>query len=92
MLKKVWWCKCSKMVSWKWTICYPMSCSEGGKHIRAGGNKRSHATLKCCCWFTLRFQERRDVSWPWTYLLWLKLQWPNSLNKLLGQWWMSILA
>jgi hypothetical protein len=23
MLKKVWWCKRSKMESWKWTICCP---------------------------------------------------------------------
>ncbi len=28
--------------------CYMMSCSNGGKHMRAGGGKRSRATLKCC--------------------------------------------
>jgi len=31
MLEKVWWCKCSKMESWSWTICCSMSCSNGGR-------------------------------------------------------------
>jgi hypothetical protein len=62
MLKRIWWCKCSKMESWKWTICCPMSCLKKGKHIRARGNKKSHVLLRCCCWFTLRPQERKDIS------------------------------
>jgi hypothetical protein len=26
MLKRVWWCKCSKMDSWNWTVYFPMNC------------------------------------------------------------------
>jgi hypothetical protein len=48
MLKRVWWCRRSKMESWRWTICCPMSCSNGRKHARVGGSKRSHVALKCC--------------------------------------------
>ncbi len=48
LLEKVWWCKCFKMESWSWTICCPMSCSNGRKHAHATSGKRSHATLRCC--------------------------------------------
>ncbi len=48
MLEKVWWCKCSEMEFWSWTICYRMSCSNGGTHAWARGAKRSHAVLRCC--------------------------------------------
>jgi hypothetical protein len=48
MSQKVWWCRCFKMESWSWTICCPMNYSSGGRHIRARGNRKSHATLKCC--------------------------------------------
>ncbi len=48
MLEKVWWCKCSEMEFWSWTICYPMSCSNGGTHAWVGGGRRSHAALRCC--------------------------------------------
>jgi hypothetical protein len=48
MLKKVWWCKCSKMESWSWTICCLMNCSNGRRHAWTGGNRRSHVALRCC--------------------------------------------
>jgi hypothetical protein len=48
MLKKVWWCKQSKMECWSWTICCMMNCTNGGRHAWAKGNRNSHATLKCC--------------------------------------------
>jgi hypothetical protein len=35
------------MEFWNWTICCPMSCSNGRKHMRTSDNRRSHATLKC---------------------------------------------
>jgi hypothetical protein len=48
MLEKVWWCKCSKMESWNWTICCPMNCSKGKRHVRVGDGKRLQVTLRCC--------------------------------------------
>ncbi len=60
MLKRVWWCKCSKMESWRWTICYLMNCLKGKRNVPIGGNRRSYATLRCCCWLVLRFQKGRD--------------------------------
>jgi hypothetical protein len=48
MLERVWWCRCSKMESWNWTICCSISCSNGGKHAHVGGGRRSHATLSYC--------------------------------------------
>ncbi len=48
MLEKVWWCRCFEMEPWNWTICCPMSYSNGGRHARVGGGRRSHATLRCC--------------------------------------------
>jgi hypothetical protein len=47
MLDRVWWCRRSKMESWSWIGCFPMSCSNGGKHTRARGGKKSHVTLRC---------------------------------------------
>ncbi len=47
MLERVWWCRRSKMESWKWTICCPMHCSNGRKHTRVGGGRRSHVALRC---------------------------------------------
>jgi hypothetical protein len=46
ILERVWWCKCSEMEFWSWTICCPMNCSNGGKHTRVGGGRRSHVVLK----------------------------------------------
>jgi len=66
MLKNVWWCKCSKMEPWKWTICCSMNCSKVRKHTHVRGDKRSHVALRWCCWLTLRFQEQKGVGWPWT--------------------------
>jgi hypothetical protein len=48
MLKKVWWCKWSKIESWSWTFCCLMNYSNGGRHARIEGGRRSHAALKCC--------------------------------------------
>jgi hypothetical protein len=48
MLEKTWWYKCSNMESWNRTICCPMNYSNGRKHAQAKGNRRSHATMKCC--------------------------------------------
>jgi hypothetical protein len=48
MLKRVWWCKHSKMKSWRWTICCRMSCSKRGRHACARGSRRSHVALRCC--------------------------------------------
>ncbi len=48
MLEIFWWCKCFKMESWNWTICYSMNCSNGRKHAWTGGNKRWHVALRCC--------------------------------------------
>jgi hypothetical protein len=70
MLDRVWWCKCSEMESWNWTICCPMSCSNGRRHTRARGVE-DHMSFwsvvgkeMCCCWLVLRLQERRDVNQP----------------------------
>jgi hypothetical protein len=30
------------------SICCPISCSNGRKHTRAGGGKKSHVALRCC--------------------------------------------
>jgi hypothetical protein len=46
MLKRLWWCRRSEMESWNWTICCRMSCSNGRKHARARGGKRSHVVFK----------------------------------------------
>jgi hypothetical protein len=47
-----------------------MNCSNEKKHARAGGGKKSHATLRCC-WkqnvlllTRAKFQERGDVDQP----------------------------
>jgi len=48
MLERVWWCKRSKMESWSWTICCLMNCSNGKRHARAGGGRKSHANLRRC--------------------------------------------
>jgi hypothetical protein len=40
-LKKVWWCKCSKMESWRWTICCSMSCSKEGRCVCVRGGRKS---------------------------------------------------
>jgi hypothetical protein len=47
MLEKVWWCRRFEMESWSWTICCLMSCSSGGRHTWARGDKRSHVALRC---------------------------------------------
>jgi len=62
MLKKVWWCKCSKMEFKKWTICCQMNCSKREKHIRAKGYKRLHVISRCCYRLTLWLQEGKDVG------------------------------
>jgi hypothetical protein len=70
MLERVWWCKYFKMEFWSRTICCPMSCSNGGKHMQVGGGKRSHVVWrvvkkgKCYCWFVIMLQEERDVDQP----------------------------
>jgi hypothetical protein len=48
MLERVWWCRHSKMESWSWTICCPMSYSNGRRHAWVEGGKKSHVVLKCC--------------------------------------------
>jgi len=48
MLKRVWWCKRSKMESWSQTICCLMRCSKGRRHANVKGGRRSQATLRCC--------------------------------------------
>jgi hypothetical protein len=58
MLKMVWWCKCFKMDSWSWTICCPMSCSNGGKHAWACDGKKSHVALRCCWKGNVLFSTR----------------------------------
>jgi hypothetical protein len=73
MLKRVWWCKRSKMESWRWTICCLMNCSKGEGdmfvlaaikyHMLSWGVVRKG---RCYYWFTLRLQERRDVDQSWT--------------------------
>jgi len=70
MLKKVRWCRRSKMESWNWIICCPMSCLNEKKHAWIKGGRRSHAALKCC-WkgkvllsTLLRLQEENDVDQP----------------------------
>jgi hypothetical protein len=45
---------------------------------------------KSFCQLALTLQEGSDVDWPWIYQLWLRLQGPNSLNRLLGWWWMLV--
>jgi hypothetical protein len=47
-LERVWWCRHFEMESWNWTICCPMSCSNGRRHVWAGGGRRSHVALRCC--------------------------------------------
>jgi hypothetical protein len=70
MLEKVWCCKHSKMESWNWTICCPMSCSNGRRHARVGGGRDYMPPWgvarkeMCCCWLMLRLQEGRDVDQP----------------------------
>jgi hypothetical protein len=70
MLEKVWWCRCSEMDSWSWTICCLMSCSYERKHVRTRGDRRSHGALRCCwkvrcyCRLMLRLQEEKDVDQP----------------------------
>ncbi len=48
MLERVWWWKCFEMESWSWTNFCLMNLSNGRKHAHGGGDRRSHATLKCC--------------------------------------------
>jgi hypothetical protein len=48
VLKKVWWCRHSKMESWSWIVCCPMNCSNKRKHVWIGGNRKSHVAFKCC--------------------------------------------
>ncbi len=50
------------MECWNWTICYMMSYSNGGKHAWVRGNKRSHATLKCCWKENLLLPTRVNAS------------------------------
>jgi hypothetical protein len=52
MLKQIWWCRCSKMESWSSPIYCLMNCSNGGRHARARGGKRSHAVV-CNMFFYL---------------------------------------
>jgi hypothetical protein len=53
MLERVWWCKCSEIESWNWTICCLMNCSNGGTHTWARGGRRLHWGIAgkemCCC-------------------------------------------
>jgi hypothetical protein len=58
MLERVSWCRCFKMKFCSWTICCPMSYSNGGRHAQAGDGRRSHVTLRCCwkkmcCWWVM---------------------------------------
>jgi len=69
MLEKVWWSRHFEMESWSWTICCLMGCSNGGRHTRARGGRRSHIALKgviekemCCCRFMPKLQEGKNVD------------------------------
>jgi hypothetical protein len=62
MLERVWWCKHSKMEFWNQTICCSMNCSNGKRHIRIRGGRRSMSPWgvarkgRCYCWCMLRLQ------------------------------------
>jgi len=48
MPERVWWCRHSKMESWSWTIYCSINSSNKERHVRIGGNRRSHVILRCC--------------------------------------------
>jgi hypothetical protein len=96
MLKRLWWCKHSEMESWSRTICCRMSCSNRGKQTWTKGGRRSHIALRCCrkrkVLFLIHVKvSRKKGRWSTINLTaMIKLQGPNSLNRLLGQWWLSL--
>jgi hypothetical protein len=48
MLKKVWWCRHSKIKFRNQTIYCSMNCSNKRVYARVGGSRKSHAALSCC--------------------------------------------
>ncbi len=80
MLKRVWWCKCSKMEFGNQTICCPMSYSKEGRHAHGRGDRKSQATSKCC-WKKTNQNISNHVSlfgklstkrgaWAWFHDIW----------------------
>jgi hypothetical protein len=73
MLENIWWCKCSKMEIWRWTICCLMNCSKGKKHTCARTIEDCMLLWgvvrkgRCYCQFVLKLQKGKDIGQPWTW-------------------------
>jgi len=70
-----------------------MSCLKGGRHVHARGDRKSHVSLKCCWKMKVLLLICAKVSRCWltmNLVIMIELQGSNSLNRLLGQWWMSV--
>jgi hypothetical protein len=92
LLEKVWWYKRSKIEPFVVLWVVQMVEDNTGMGVVEGHIPPWGVVGKemCCCWLVLKLQEGRDVDQPWTQQLCLRRQGPNSLNRLLGRWWMSI--
>jgi hypothetical protein len=80
----------------KLTICYSMSCSNGGRHTWVGGGRKSHVALRCC-WkgnvllLTPVKASRKTGHWLTINLVaMIEVIRAHSLNRLLRQWWLLI--